>query len=130
MPSAKRAFSFLSSYFTNNSYFEIKLVFTPVKEKSFFFFLYQSQQASLGQSQGSQSSWQYLIKPTPSLLPPASQRCCRWGTHIILEVLEFCRVFTFPLECLGKFTNKFLESSKRRQEEDTYRSFRYHLCLY
>lgn len=80
----KGAFSFLSSCFTN-SYFEIKLVFTPVKEKIFF---YQPKWASLGQSQRSQTSWQRLIKQTSYLIPPVSQRYCRWGKDIIPEVLR------------------------------------------
>lgn len=107
MPSAKRAFSLLSSCFTN-SYFEIKLVFTPVKEKRFF---YQPKWASLGQSQ-SQTSWRYLIKQTSHLIPPVSQRHCRWDRGIILEVLEFCWLFTFLPKCL-----KTVSKSVSREEK-------------
>lgn len=115
MPSAKRAFSFLSSCFTN-SYFEIKLVFTPVKEKCFFF--YQPKWASSGQSQ-SQTSWRYLIKQTSYLIPPVPQRLCRWDRGIILEVLEFCWLLTFPHKCLKIFT-KICES---KENTDTRKSW-------
>lgn len=110
MPSAKGAFSFLSSCFTN-SYFEITLVFTPVKEKGFF---YQPKWASLGQSQ-SQTSWQYLIKQTSHLIPPVSQRLCRWDRRIIQKVLEFCWLFIFPLKCLENFS----EIWEHKEKQDT-----------
>lgn len=106
--------SLLSSCFTN-SYFEIKLVFTPVKKKCFF---YQPKWASLGQSQ-SQTSWQYLIKQTSCLIPPVSQRLCRWGRGIILEVSEFGWLFTLVLQCLENFT-KICES---KEKEDSRKSW-------
>lgn len=109
MPSAKRAFSFLSSCFTN-SYFEIKLVFTPVKEKSFF---YQPKWASLGQSQRSQTSWQYLIKQTSYLIPPVSQRHCRWGRGIILRSQNFVDSLHFHLH-VGKFVLKFVHVKNKK----------------
>lgn len=96
--------SLLSSCFTN-SYFEIKLGFTPVEKK---FFFYQSKWASLGHSQ-SQTSWQYLIKQTSCLIPPVSQRLRRWGRGIILEVSGFCWLFTFVLKCLEKFHENLWE---------------------
>ena len=108
--------SLLSSCFTN-SYFEIKLVFTPVKKKRFFFF-YQPKWASLGQSQ-SQTSWQYLIKQTSCLIPPVSQRLCRWGRGIFLEVSEFCWLFTSARKCL-EHVPKICES---KEKGDTRRSW-------
>lgn len=109
MPSAKRAFSSLSSCFTN-SYFEITLAFTPVKEKCFF---YQPKWASLGQSQ-CQTSWRHLLKQTSYLIPPVSQRLCRWDRGIIQKVLEFCWLFIYPLKCLENFTK--IRESKEKQD--------------